>query len=531
MKKSISEKNTGTMHKKSIIKKTLEVGGATLLSRGLAIAREILLFRFLGGAGAISDAFKVAYTIPNSFRKIFAEGALSAAMVPAVVTKLQDDKKDGINSLIALSFLVFEGAVLLLCLGVILNATSVVSFIAPGFSQEQVVYTARWLSILMPFIFFLSSSALLATVLQSINKFFVPAISPAVLNVVFVGSLLVCLKYSLAVDYLCVFILIGGLVQFLLHLVAYFRAGFSFYRVNRETVKVFLSVLIRFVPCLISMGILEVSLFVDTRFASFLTKGSVSLIKLSNRFMGIPLGVFAVAFSTILLPHFSRVRIYAPKRMELYLLEAAKFVFWVLIPTAIVMAFFSENILYSFLYLTGNLRLEQVAEGSAILMAFLLGLIFFSLNKILLNIYYAFRNTWVPTLILIFATIVNYFLNLFLMKIFYATGIALATTISAVLQTVLFFIFLYVMFGIRFHFIRFFRFAKYYCLQLITIFSVAFLLYQGIVRFFGLFSDSVLKFFTVGFGVWLWATPLVGLMFLLIYYTRKLFKVKLYFID
>ncbi|MFC1842870.1 murein biosynthesis integral membrane protein MurJ [Candidatus Dependentiae bacterium] len=530
-KKNIDSKSAGVMHKKSIIQKTIEIGGFTMLSRVLGIAREVLLFRFLGGAGAMSDAFKVAYTIPNSFRKIFAEGALSAAMVPAVVSKVRDGNRDGVNSLMSLAFIVFEMIVLALCFIIIWHAESVVSFIAPGFNIDQVANTARWLKILMPFIFFLSSSALLASVLQSVSRFFVPAISPALLNVVFVASLLACLKFSFPVDYLCYFILFGGFLQLIFHAIAYFRAKFSFRKIDREAVKSFVSVFIRFLPCLLSMGIVEISLFIDTRFASYLTKGSVSLIKLSNRFMGIPLGVFAVALSTILLPHFSRIRIYAPKRMSFYLLEGAKFVFWVLLPVAVVMGFLSEDILRAFLYLTGNLRIEQVSEGSTILQAFLIGLVFFSFNKILLNIYYAFRNTWVPTIIMIFATVVNYFLNLLLMKILLATGIALATTISATIQTVLFLIFLYVVFGIRFHIVKFMKFFLHYLFQLISVFSIIFLAYKVVMSFVYQLSNYWMCFFTKGFGVWLWAMPLSMLTVLLIYYTRKIFRVKLYFLD
>jgi len=231
------------------------------------------------------------------------------------------------------------------------------------------------------------------------------------------------------------------------------------------------------------------------------------------------------------LPHFSRVRIFAPKRMGLYLVEAAKFVCWVLLPISIVMIFMSEHILYAFMYLTGKLRLEQVAQGSNILIAFLLGLVFFSLNKILLNIYYAFRNTWIPTLILAVATFINYRLNVALMKILFSTGIALSTTISAVIQSVLFLSFLYVAFGIRFYFGRFFDFAWRYLLNLFVVFLTVFLLYSvvmGLVRLLPLYAKS---FLTSGLGVWVWAAPLCLLVFLMVFWTRKLFKIKLYFLD
>jgi len=522
---------SGVLHKKSIIIKTIQVGGSTLLSRLLAIIREILFFRFFGGPGVISDSFFTAYKIPNSFRKIFAEGALSAAIIPTIVSKIKKGDKDAVNSMMSLAFIVFEGTVLALCAFVIWKANAVVSFIVPGFSPEQMLFTARLLKILMPFIFFISSSALLASVLQSVNRFFVPAISPALLNVVFIISLTACLKFSFPVEYLCVFILCGGLLQFILHLITYFRLKFSFGTITKDTLKDFGNVMMKFLPCLFSMSIVEVSLFVDTNLASYLHKGSVSLIYLSNRFMGIPLGVFAVAFSTILLPHFSRLSIYAPKRISFYLLEATKFVFWVSVPVICIMIFLSENIIYTFFSFTGKFSLEQVSEASSILIAFLFGLFFFSLNKILLNVYYAFHNTWIPTIISIFATVVNYSLNLLLMKTLMATGIALATTISAIIQTFLFVIFLYFAFGLRFNFVKFGNFLLRYLGQLFVVFSLAYIMFRLLFCWVSTFSDTMATFFSSGIGFWILVIPIIAFVFLFIFYTRKVFKVKVYFLD
>ena len=126
MRKSVDKGNTGVMHKKSIIKKTLEVGGSTLLSRLLAIIREVLMVRFLG-VGAISDAFLTAYKIPNSLRKIFAEGALSASMVPTVVSIVRNKDAKAVNRFMALAFLFFEGALLFLCGLAIWKAQTVIS--------------------------------------------------------------------------------------------------------------------------------------------------------------------------------------------------------------------------------------------------------------------------------------------------------------------------------------------------------------------------------------------------------------------
>jgi len=525
------ESASTVLHKRSIIKKTVQVGGSTLLSRILAIVREILLLRFLGGAGGLSDVFLTAFKIPSSFRKIFAEGALSAATVPTLVANIKREGVDSISRLMSLLFLVFEGLVLSLCMLVVWKAHLVIGWVAPGFSPEKAIFAAKLLKILMPFIFFLSSSALLAGALQSLNRFFVPAISPALLNVVFIASLIVCLSFSFPVEYLCLFILLGGLLQLILHATAYFRLGFSFKKINRQALLSFSRVMIKFVPCLISMSVVEVSLFVDHYFASYLTDGSITLIFYANRFMGIPLGVFATAFSTILLPHFSRVSIYAPKRMGFYLLEATKFVFWIAIPVAFIMIYFSENILYSFLYYSKKFNLAQVSEASSILVAFLIGLFFFSLNKILLNIYYAFHNTWIPTVISLFATIINFILNRLLVQALMATGIALATTISAIVQTILFITVLWLAFGLPFYGIKFFEFFYRYVLQLTVAFSFMILSYK--VAVWGIsYLPILLSQFLIGpIGHWFLIGPIVALTVGIVVYTRKRFSVKIYFLD
>lgn len=515
--------------KKSILKNVAGIGGLTLLSRFLGITREILLVRFLG-VGTISDAFLTAYKLPNSLRKIFAEGALSAAMVPTLVSIVHTEGKEVVNRLMSLAFIVFEGVLLVLCGLVIWKAKFVIGIVAPGFSPLQVNYTVPYLQILMPFIFFLSSSALLAGALQSVRHFFVPAFSPALLNIVFISSLIFCLTRSLPVEALCFFILFGGFVQLTVHVVTYIRLGFGFGVIDSRARYYFKKVMIKFLPCLLSMSIMEIGLFVDTAFASYLRPGSVSLVYYANRFMGIPLGVFAVSLSTVLLPYFSRIAMYAPKRLSFYLLEAAKLVFWVTIPTLIVMSFFSEKI-FATLFLSKKFSLDQVAEAGTILTAFLMGLFFFSLNKILLNIYYAKHNTWIPTVITIFAVGVNIVLDFFFIRIFQATGLALATSISFALQVMLLILLLQKKFDVQLYWGAFFTFVYRFVLQISIVLAGVYGLYRIGEFLVGRLPESLARFFLHSFGFWLWVGPLVGLVFLIIFATRKWFKVQLYFLD
>ena len=518
------------LSKKTIVKKTMEVGGFTFLSRILGIIREILMVKYLG-ASALSDAFLTAYKVPNSLRKFFAEGALSAVFVPTLTNTMQLKGRAQVKGLMSLGFLIFEGMVLVLCIIVISKADTVIRFIAPGFSVEQINNAVPILQVVMPVIFFFSSSALLASALQAVGHFFVPAISPVLLNILFISGLITCLSFRLPIIYLCWFILLGGLLQFIIHVVAYIKLQFGFGAIKKENFQQLKSILIKFFLCLPSISIMELSLFIDTSFASYLPKGSISLIYYANRFVGIPLGVFAVAFSTILLPHFSRLSFYMPKRLNFYLFESAKFVFWIILPTILLMTFFSEKIFYT-IFLSPKFTLTQVSEAAHILRMFLLGLFFFSLNKILLNLYYAMHVTWIPALIAAGATIVNVILDSLFLNWLQAPGLALATSLSSMVQALLFAYFLYSKYGIRLYIMPFMFFTIRYSIQLITLF-IPFILFYYIIEWFMIsyIPSPITTFLLYKLGFWLWVGPLSLLLFILLWYLRPYFKVKLYFLD
>ena len=515
--------------KKTIIKKTIQVGSSTLISRFFGIIRELLMVRYLG-AGIASDAFLTAFKVPNSLRKIFAEGALSAAFVPSFVTSLKHNKKAA-DSLMSLAFILFEGGLLCVCAILMIFAPWVIWLIAPGFDAAQIAIAVPLLRILMPFIFFISSSALLAGALQSVGKFFVPAFGPILLNVIFIAGLLICYFFGLPVTYLCFFILFGGFLQCVQHLIAYFNQGFGFGSVNKQTWQAFRHILKKFFPCLVSMSVMEISLFIDTGFASYLHPGSISLLYYANRFMNIPLGVFAVALSTILLPHFSRISTYAPARLNFYILESAKLVFWVTLPCTLLMIFFARDI-FTTLFLSDSFTRMQANEAASILIAFMIGLFFFSFNKILLNIFYSRHETKIPSFICLAGTLVNIILNFAFMSWLQGTGLALATTLAGIFQTALLFYYLYALYGYHGYLPRFFMFVWRYVMQLMVIGLCFAMLYYGIVFLIGHYvSNRMALFLLEKIGFWLWVGPLCAIMALVVYVTRNLFNIRLYFLD
>jgi putative peptidoglycan lipid II flippase len=547
--------------KQLIIKKTVQIGSSTLLSRFLGVAREFLMVQYLG-AGIISDAFITAFKIPNSLRKIFAEGALSVALVPTFVGLIKENHKEQINRLMTLSFLIFQGILLAVCVVIFFKAEAIIHVIAPGWytklpvdktvfhmpfldkaissflaaissseSTPQIMYAVAFLRILISFIIFLSSSALLAGALQAANHFFIPAFGQVLMNIVLIIALLIGLRKQLPVSFFCYAILAAGCIQFFAHLITYFALGFRFSPIDRQSIKNMNGVLRKFLPCLLSMSVMEINLFLATSLGTFLKAGSISLIYYANRFMGIPLGIFATAFSTVLLPYFTRVNTYAPERLSYFLYEAAKFIAWVTVPAALFFSFISQKLFYT-LY-GSKLAAAQVQEASLILMTFLAGLFFFSLNKILLNLYYARHNTKIPLLISVAVTIINFCISYYwLMPRYGAIGIALAMTLSTgLLQSLLCVIGLVYCFKFKLYLQRFILFIVKFTVQLGIIVAIFISLYAIMLRIFEQLPTATVDFFINSYGFWLWIFPLWIICFFLLFKTKKFFGITLFFID
>lgn len=515
--------------RKSILKKTSQVSGSTLLSRFLGIFRETLMIRFLGPS-ALSDAFITAYKIPNSLRKVFAEGALSAAVLPTIVQAVRSHGKQSISSLITLLFIIFESMVFLMCALIMALSHTIVWFVAPGFSPEQVAYGAMFLTILMPFLFFVSVSALLAGPLQAVGHFFVPAFGPVLLNIVYIGALLVCLTFNLSVTFLCWAILVGGGLMVVAHLIAYVRLGFGFSSINRKDLSQVWHILQKFFWCFLSMSVMEAEFVIATSFASYLPKGSVTLISHATRFTAIPLGVFAAAFSTILLPHFSRISLYAPKRMSFYLLETLKLVWWVMVPVTFAMIFFARSIFLT-LFLSENYTLAKVDEVSVILIAYSIGLFCFAMNKILLSVYYSLHETKLPGFVSVLVVVLNTVLNWILIGRFNATGLAMATTIAGIVQTGLLLAGLAVFYKFKLYrnYLSFFMLRS--SLQAFIVGAFAVVLYYIGWSSIAYLPESMVYFFREQIGFWFWVGPLCCAYAFTLYKTRSLFNLHLVFLE
>jgi putative peptidoglycan lipid II flippase len=510
------------LNKKSILKKTFQVGILTFLSRILGVFREVLQVNFLG-VGALSDAFITAFRIPNFFRHIFAEGALNASFVPMFVKTLKQNDRKTANGLMTAAFLFFQGIIFLLYLFILVKTKFVVKLIAPGFSVEQIEHTITFLRILFIFLFLVSGSALLGGALNSINHFFIPAFGPPLLNVAYIASLAICLTLKLHPTYLCMGIILGGVLQLFAHFIAYFGYNFSFGKITKSAKISFKNVLSKFFPCLVGVSIVEINLFVGGMIASFLPKGSVTLLYYGGRLMNIPLGIFAVAFANILLPHFSRIVLHAPKRLNFYLLETTKFISWVIIPAMIFFMINSEKF-FSTIFLVKKGTSEQIYQAKWILIVYCMGLLFFCLNKILLNIFYSLKDTRSTTIASVIGATVNLVGDIIGIFFWGVYGIAGAAALSGLVMTLTCFILLYFKHKFKLYVGNFFLFLGRYLLQLMVV---------GVITWVGIliFPKEILEqYLATTLGYWTFSLGYAASVFAFIFLTRQLFGINLYFL-
>lgn len=525
---------------RSIIKKTVGIGSSTLLSRFFAYIREMFMIQFLG-IGAVSDAFFIALRVPNSLRKIFAEGALSSVLVPALIHAERSDGLTGVNKLLSLSFVVIQSIVALLVGIICWYADAFVLFAAPQSSPEVLVTSALYLKILAPFILFLSSSAVLASALQATHRFFLPAIAPAFLNCLYVLCLSACLYFSWSVPTFCWTMIFAAIINLILHFMVCMAYHFHFSLPDQQTWDGLKHVILQLLPCLLSVGIGEINFWIDSRFASGLQVGTLSLLRYAYQFVNIPLGVIATSLSIVLLPHFAKIG-HSKKELGLYLAEAIKFVTWMMLPITIIMICSSREI-FQTMFFSDKFTAAHVVQAQWNMNAYLLGLTFFALEKILLNAFYSLRSSGIATGVACVTIFMNYCMNGWLMGLYGGTGLALATSITAAARIIMFVLILAYYFQIDFHAEQLRKLLLRYLLQLAilgSLFVGSFILISKLIAA-SLFSWTLhlgfihfvcdTNFFLDSFGYWLWFGPLAGLFLLIIYGTRKFFGVSFSYLD
>jgi len=415
----------------------------TFLSRILGLIRDIVFAAFFGVSGG-TDAFFVAFKIPNFMRRLFAEGAFSQSFVPVFSEYKATRSREALQDLINHVAGTLGGTLLFISAIGSIAAPAVVMIFAPGFidEPERFQLTSDMLRITFPYIFFIALTAFAGGILNSYSRFAVPAFTPVLLNLCLIGAAVWASPYfDHPIMALAWGVAVAGLIQllfqfpFLMKLRLMPRPSF---RKQHEGVKKITRLMI---PAIIGSSVAQINLLFDTIIASFLVAGSVSWLYYSDRLVEFPLGVFGIALATVILPSLSKHHAQQSAEAFSHTLDwALRLVMMIALPATIGL-FLLAGPLLATLFNYGAFSLHDAEMASMSLMAYALGLPAFIFIKILAPGYYARQDTKTPVRIAIKAMISNMFLNvLFVVPMILMelegphTGLALATSVSAYLN-------------------------------------------------------------------------------------------------
>ncbi len=429
-------------NKAGLLRSGVIVSGMTLLSRFLGLARDIVFAAFVGAAAG-ADAFFVAFKIPNFLRRLFAEGAFAQAFVPVLSEYREKGTHEAVKNLIDRVCGCLGFTLALLTVLVVLAAPAVTVVFAPGFWDDPYKFdlAQQMLRITFPYLLLISLTGFAGAILNSYDRFAIPAFTPVLLNVCLISSAVwVSPYFQQPVIALAWGVLIAGMVQlafqipFLwkLRLLPQPKVDFKDDGVKR--------ILLLMAPAIFGVSVSQINLLLDTVLASFLPTGSISWLYYSDRLVELPLGTIAIAIGTVILPSLSRQHVNKNTVQFSATMDwALRCILLVAIPAAIALMVLSAPIL-STLFEYGKTTANDIAMSSLSLKAYAIGLLAFMLIKVLAPGYFSRQDTKTPVKIGIIAMFVNMVFNLLLVIPFHFywqighVGLALATSLSAFLN-------------------------------------------------------------------------------------------------
>jgi len=418
---------------------------ATLASRLLGLIREQIFAAFFG-AGLAVDAFQVAFRIPNLLRDLFAEGAMSAAFVPTLTRVQETEGREAAMRLanLVMNFLVVT--VSAICILGIVFADHIVPLMAPGFGQVpgKLELTTQMTRIMTPFLLLVALAAAVMGVLNTRRVFFIPAIAPTMLNLALIASGFliapICPRFGLEPIVGMAFgVLLGGLGQLFIQVPALWGQGFRWRPEISFRDPGVLRIVTLMAPAAVGLAATQVNIFVNTFLASLLPQGSVSWLNYAYRLMQLPIGLFGVAIATVTLAEVSRhaARKEMPE-LKRTISFSLRFGLFLTLPATMILMALAHPIV-ALLYQHGRFGPDDSWQTAQALWGYAVGLSAFSAVRVLVPVYYSLGMTRIPVTISFITIAINVVLNIMLMEPLQHRGLALATSISSVLNFVLLF--------------------------------------------------------------------------------------------
>ena len=425
------------------MKSTAVVGSFTLMSRILGFIRDMVIAYVFGASASVrADAFLIAFKIPNFMRRLFAEGAFSQAFIPILSEYKTQRSQEDVQQLANYVAGNLGGVLVLVTITGVLAAPLLVLLFAPGFIDHQEKYdlTVSMLQITFPYLLFIALTAFAGSLLNTYGKFAVPAFTPVLLNVALIIAALWGAPYfDEPVMALAWGVFIAGIVQLAFQFPFLYRLGLvPRPKINRhdEGVKRIHKLML---PALFGVSVSQINLLIDTLMASFLATGSVAWLYYSDRLMEFPVGVFGLALATVILPNLSKT--VAQQDFDTYsrtLDWGLRWVFLIATPATIALMILSVPIMAT-LFHHGEFSEHDVLMSASSLVVYAIGLTGFVFIKVLASGFYSRQDTRTPVKIAVIAMITNMILNLLFIIPLQHVGLALATSLAALLNALLLF--------------------------------------------------------------------------------------------
>lgn len=431
----------------SLFKAASTVSLFTLLSRITGLARDLLMATMFG-ASALTDAFNVAFRIPNLFRRLFAEGAFSQAFVPVLATTLEKEGEERTRSLVHSVATVLFWILALTCVVGVVAAPALVWLLASGMRQNPHSYDAavlmtRWM---FPYIGFMSLVALAAGVLNTWKRFIVPAFTPVLLNVSMIVAALALTPWMRShgmepIYGMAVGVVIGGVLQLVVQFPALRRIGMLPRISCRPSVikqawadagvRRILSLM---APALLGVGVAQISLMINTQIASYLAPGSVTWLFYADRLMEFPTALLGVALGVVLTPQLSSAKAAGDDERYGAMLDwGLRMVVLLAAPCAVGLLVFAKP-LVAVLFHYGALKGSDVNQIALALQGYGVGLLAMVAIKVLAPGFYASQDIRTPVKIAVCVLVLTQLLNVVLVPSLAHTGLALSIGLGAVVN-------------------------------------------------------------------------------------------------
>lgn len=434
-----TEKNSAINSARSLIKSMSVISSGTLSSRILGFFRDIILAKFFG-TGFRADAFFVAFRIPNLFRDLVGEGAANSAVVPVFSEYLERERKEHFWRFVSVILVAAMLVLTVITLLGILLAPVIVRVLAPGFIADSstLTLTIHLTKMIFPYLIFIGLTAYSMAILYTFRQFAVPAFSPCLLNISIIIGALLSVKYLSEPIYgLAAAVLVGGLLQLAVQVPPLLKLGYHFQRPATIRHPGLLKVGKLLVPRMIGAGVYQLTIFIDTfcaSLAAIVGVGGISAIYYANRIIQLPMGVFGLALASAVLPTLSSLA--AQRNLEKLretLLFALENIIFIMAPISVITMTLASPII-RILFQRGEFDQYSTAITSSALLFYSIGLFAFGGIKILVSAFHSMQDTKTPVKIAAGCLVINAVLNLILMFPLKVAGIALASSIGALVN-------------------------------------------------------------------------------------------------